>query len=270
MNNSTAVSQLPLIDAHIHLDSYTVTQQALLLQEMPAAGVESVVAVSMHLASCQQNYRLAQQFPGRIHTAFGYHPEQELPTEAQLKELFQWMEAHHEAMIAVGEVGLPYYARQEAVEAGTPFHQQPYIDLLEQFIQFAQRHSKPVILHAVYDDAAIACDLLQQYQIERAHFHWYKGDTNTTQRMADLGYFISFTPDIVYEEEIQALAKWYPPAQVMAETDGPWPFEGPFANQLTHPAMTREVVAAWAALQGIDPLEAGSLLYSNTKRFYSL
>ena len=43
-------------------------------------------------------------------------------------------------------------------------------------------------------------------------FDWFKGDVATVQRMAANGYYISFTPDIVYEEEIQALAAKAPGA----------------------------------------------------------
>lgn len=88
--------------------------------------------------------------------------------------------------------------------------------------------------------------------------------------MFDRGYYISFTPDLLYELEIMELARSYPPDQVMAETDGPWLFEGPFAGQLTQPAMVLKVAEAWAAIQGIAPEEARCRLRENTKRFYGI
>ncbi|MNC75982.1 hypothetical protein D3C75_1276150 [compost metagenome] len=56
----------------------------------------------------------------------------------------------------------------------------------------------------------------------------------------------------------------------MAETDGPWPFEGPFAGQPTHPAMIREVAAAWGQLRGYSAAQAEEMLTANTARFYQL
>lgn len=106
-------------------------------------------------------------------------------------------------MIAVGEVGLPYYSRLEATEAGQTFDDAPYIRLLERFIAFAAKHHKPIVLHAVYEDADIACELLQKHSVTRAHFHWFKGSKATIELMAKRGYSISFTPDITYEVEIQ-------------------------------------------------------------------
>ena len=88
--------------------------------------------------------------------------------------------------------------------------------------------------------------------------------------MANNGYYISFTPDILYEEEIRAMASRYPDHLVMTETDGPWPFEGPFTGQMTHPRLTASVASAWAELKGLSILEARRILYENAARLYRL
>ncbi|CAM4300471.1 TatD family hydrolase [Paenibacillus phoenicis] len=262
--------QLPFIDAHIHIDLYDEDTRERLLQELPGCGVEAVIAVSMHLASCKLNNALAERYPNLVRPAFGFHPEQPIPEDREIDLLLNWIKQHAEDMIAVGEVGLPYYARQEALQQGKGFELEPYVDLLEKFVMLAKALDKPIVMHAVYEDAELACDLLERHGVTKAHFHWFKGAESTVRRMADRGYAISFTPDIVYESKIQDLARRYPPEQVMAETDGPWPFEGPFAGQITHPRMTRHVALAWANLLGISPEEAAATLYRNTRSFYGL
>lgn len=268
--NSLAASKYSLIDTHIHLDQYLPEQQVDMIRQMEAAGVQALLSVSMHLASSRSNLALAQQYPGKVLPAFGYHPEQALPTADELAKLFHWIEQHQDHMIAVGEVGLPYYLAQEKAAQGEVFDRTGYIELLEQFIMLAARYRKPIILHAVYEDAKIACDLLEKHQVQQAHFHWFKGDVATVQRMAANGYYISFTPDIVYEEEIQALALQYPPQLVMSETDGPWPFEGPFAGQTTSPWMVSEVIRTYSKLRGMQESEARALLHANACRLYGL
>lgn len=260
----------PLIDAHIHLDSYDASRQQVILSGLAQAEVAGVITVSMHLDSARRNLQLARQYPSLVHPAFGFHPEQPIPASHEVDELLAWMERHAGEMVAVGEVGLPYYTRKEAKEAGRPFDDRPYVELLERFLAFARDHGKPVVLHAVYEDADTACDLLERYGIGRAHFHWFKGAPHTVERMAKRGYYVSFTPDIVYEEEIQELARAYPADRVMSETDGPWPFEGPFAGQMTHPRMTAAVAEAWSRIQGSSLREARKLLYMNAKRFYGI
>ncbi|MDO7906786.1 TatD family hydrolase [Paenibacillus sp. JX-17] len=263
------VTLAPLIDAHLHLDSYNGEEQQLILDSLSSNGIEHLIAVSMNLASSQHNLELAYRSP-EVHPAFGFHPEQKLPSPAELDRLFSWMEEHHDQMIAVGEVGLPYYTRQEAEQKGHLFETAPYAALLERFMIFARRYDKPIVLHAVYEDADTACNLLEKHGVTRAHFHWFKGNPVTVRRMADQGFHISFTPDLLYEEEIQELARQYPEHQVMSETDGPWPFEGPFTGRLTDPAMTADVAAAYAHLKGWTEAEARQLLYTNAMNFYRI
>ncbi|MFD1175629.1 TatD family hydrolase [Paenibacillus puldeungensis] len=261
---------LPLIDAHIHMDLYDEVTRERLLQELPGFDLEAVIAVSMNLASCKVNLALAERHQGLVYPAFGFHPEQPIPLESEITRLLDWIGQHAGEMIAVGEIGLPYYARKDSQAQGIPFDLEPYVDLMEKMLLTAKKYDKPVVLHAVYDDADLVCDLLDRHNITKAHFHWFKGSKKTVQRMADRGFYISFTPDILYEPEIQGLARMYPPDRVMAETDGPWPFEGPFCGQITHPRMVGNVVNAWANLQGMSQGASAATLYHNTRRFYGI
>ncbi|MVP02417.1 TatD family deoxyribonuclease [Paenibacillus sp. N10] len=259
------------IDSHLHLDLYEEVQRKVMIQDIadnPA--LRAVIAVSMNLASSLTTKELAENYPNLIRPAYGFHPEQELPDGAEQQELLVWMEKHIRNAVAVGEVGLPYYRRKEAESQKRSFELQPYYDLLEKFVRLAASHHKPIILHAVYEDAERVIDLLQQYHIQRAHFHWFKGPVETVNRMIDSGYSISVTPDIAYEEDIQKLVSVYPLDLIMVETDGPWPFEGPYKGRMTHPVMVADVVRHVAAIKGMGVKETAARIYSNTSRFYRI
>ncbi|HEX7056918.1 MAG TPA: TatD family hydrolase, partial [Bacilli bacterium] len=88
------------------------------------------------------------------------------------------------------------------------------------------------------------------------------------RRMMDRGYRISVTPDVLYEPEIQNLVRQYPLDLLMTETDGPWPFEGPFAGQMTNSVMVKSVAAKIAELKGVALKDAQAALYENAARFY--
>ncbi|WP_397537082.1 TatD family hydrolase [Rummeliibacillus pycnus] len=253
-----------IIDAHIHFDQYNIDQQEAMLKELHPNEVSHVIAVSTDLQSCKDNLALSNK-DKRIMPAFGFHPEQSLADVVQEMQLFQWIEENNENMIAIGEVGLPYYLNKEK-----GINYQPYIDLLEKFIVLAAQLKKPIVLHAVYEDAKIACDLLEKHQVSAAHFHWFKGDTQTVDRMIANGYFISITPDVLYEKEIQSLVQHYPLEQMMVETDGPWPFEGPFDGQMTHPKMIKASIEKIAQIKQQPIEQVASVLYENTKRFYNI
>ncbi len=258
------------IDSHIHLDQYSDADIRTIIRELPRYGLDTLIAVSMNRESCQRTESLARTYPGMIRPAYGYHPEQPLPSQQQTKLLVEWIEARIHETVAIGEVGLPYYRRQELAEQGYALNEQSYIDLLDQYLKLARVHDKPVVLHAVYEDAETVCDMLEQHGITRAHFHWFKGSSGQIQRLVRQGYYISFTPDIVYEPEIQQLASVYPRELVMTETDGPWPFEGPFAGKPTRPSMVRDVCRVWAQLQGLEEEEAAGQLYENACTLYRL
>ncbi|MCQ4087487.1 TatD family hydrolase [Saccharibacillus sp. JS10] len=262
--------RFPLADTHIHLEQYTDEQISQMLAEFQEGNGAFVVAVSMNLESSKRTEKLAKQYPDLIHPAYGFHPEQPLPSIKEENALFEWMQQQAQAgqMTAVGEVGLPYYSRLEAIERGDRLDEDGYLRLLERFIVFAAKHDLPIILHAVYEDAPIACELLERHGIRRAHFHWFKGDEHTVNRMITNGYMISFTPDLAYENEIQELALRYPASLVMSETDGPWQFEHAFANRMTHPSMTADVCREWASLRGVSEDEARRQLFENAERFY--
>ncbi|WP_019913036.1 TatD family hydrolase [Paenibacillus sp. HW567] len=259
-----------MIDAHIHLDQYKDEELKVMLQELPGQAIEALIAVSMNLDSCIRTQGIAAQALGRVKPAYGFHPEQPVPAEAELTVLLEWIGQHAGDMIAVGEIGLPYYLRAEALARGEAFDMEPYLKILDALLALAARLDKPVVLHAVYEDALTVCDLLEKHGITKAHFHWFKGPEEAVARMIQRGYYISFTPDILYEPEIQELARRYPPELVMAETDGPWPFEGPFTGHPTHPGMVHDVAAAWGGLHGYSIAEAEAHLTANTVRFYQL
>lgn len=260
------------IDAHIHVDSYDEPVQKALLEQAFEAGVEAVVAVSMHLESSKKIALLARQFAGRFHPAYGFHPEQPILSPAEREELFAWIRAKHAAgeAFAIGEVGLPYYSRTSAEEEGQAFDEAPYLDLLDRFASLAAELDRPIVLHAVYEDGTKACDIVERHRVKRVHFHWFKGDEATVERMIRLGCMISVTPDVAYEKEIRSLVKRYPLEQMMAETDGPWPFEGPYEGRMTVPEMVHEVIEQIAAIKQLSVWEVREQLLLNTRQFYQL
>lgn len=260
------------IDAHIHVDLYEEQEREPMLEAAFDEGAAAVVAVSMNLASSIVNRGLAQRYPGKVHPAYGFHPEQPLPSGPELDELLGWIQLRHEAgeRFAIGEVGLPYYTRTEAEAKGERFDEAPYLVLLDRFAALAAELDRPIVLHAVYEDAAKACDLLERHGVRRAHFHWFKGSEAVVRRMAASGYRVSVTPDVVYEEEIQRLVRSYPLELLMVETDGPWPFEGPYAGRSTRPAMAKGAAAKVAEIKRLPAGQAARELLDNTRSFYGI
>ncbi|MFQ3544093.1 TatD family hydrolase [Halobacillus rhizosphaerae] len=254
-----------VIDAHIHLEMYSDQEQKKLLKDMKSGSIQALIAVSNHLKSAYDTLDLARENE-RIKPAVGFHPEQLLPSEEEIEELLSLSERFKLFITAIGEVGLPYYLKKEDPQLAM----EPYVTLLKRFIHQAAKLNKPVILHAIYDQADLVCDLLEQESIAKAHFHWFKGKQSTMKRMINNRYFISITPDCLYEREIQNIIDFYPIELMMVETDGPWPFNGPFTDQLTHPAMIHSSINQISKIKQLPLERTYSILFNNTCRFYDL
>src|SRR5690625_3539052 len=155
-----------VIDSHIHIDQYRAAERQRVLDQMEKANIAQIIAVATNLKSAQKIQHLAIEHDD-IKPAYGYHPEQAFPTEKELDELFTFIKTYASEMVAIGEVGLPYYSHVNGEIDDRD--KQRYIELLEEWIMLAKRYDKPLNLHAIYEDAAIVCNYLERYSIERAH-----------------------------------------------------------------------------------------------------
>ena len=250
------------IDSHVHLDQYESKAISEIVEDMH---LDRLVTVSNHLDSCKKNKLLSEKYT-KVFPAYGYHPEQPLPADHEKELLFSWIRDNASSMVAVGEVGLPYYLRKQGKVTEEDYYK--YLDLLEEFCLLTSSLEKPIVLHAVYEDAAFACDLLEKHHVKKAHFHWFKGDEQVITQLMNNGYFISITPDVVYEQEIQHLVELYPLEFLFVETDGPWQFEGPFERKRTAPWMMKEAMKKIAEIKNVSLDKVNAQIYENTKRFY--
>ncbi len=256
-------------DAHIHLSQYGVPEREAMLEKAFASGVKGLVAVSTDRASCDETRRLALQYPGRIVPAYGYHPEQPPLPEEELEALCAWIAGQpRDIPFAVGEVGLPYFNRKAAEAEGRAFDSEPYLRQMERFVRLADELGRPLNLHAVHEDADTVMDLLERRGIQKAHFHWFKGSRETRERLIRNRYCISVTPEVLYEDETRELARQYPLELLLVETDGPWPFEGPYDGRRTEPGMVMDSVREIARIRRLPEQEVLETLAANTRRFY--
>lgn len=257
--------EICLIDSHIHIDKYRLADREKILNELDKYNIDALITVSTNLLSAQKLLQI-KETNSKVKIALGYHPEQQLPQTDELDQLIQLIKQNEHKICAIGEVGLPYYLEKE----GKVPTKSKYIKLLERFIILAKKLNKPLVFHAVYEDALIVCDLLEKHSFHRAHFHWFKGDENTINKMIAKEYYISITPDILYKERTRKLVELYPLYLMMVETDGPWPFNGPFKHKLTHPKMIYHVIEEISKIKQKSIQEVADMIYDSTRTFYNL
>ncbi|HET7658343.1 MAG TPA: TatD family hydrolase [Bacillales bacterium] len=252
------------MDAHIHLDQYPEEEIERLVEQWKKAGVESVVAVSMDLASSYRTLELKHRFPDFIYAAVGHHPEQKPPNEADANELLALMSCERESISAIGEVGLPHYTLDQM----EPKEVDNYRYLLASFVAVANILQLPLALHAVHEQTQPVLNLLLAEKVKRAHFHWLKADENTLQNVFDSGYSLSLTPEVCYRARDQKLAEKVPIDQLLVETDGPWPFSGPLEGIQTTPLFLNETCGQIAEIRKQTTEQIIDLTSKNAKKIY--
>jgi TatD DNase family protein len=255
-----------MIDTHVHLDADQYADPSQAIKRARDAGVAAMVAPGTGAASNRAVLELARRFPRVVFAGCGFHPERFELTDADADEAIATIRAERDELSAVGEVGMPWYgdgAREPARVARA-------CALLRRFAETAVECDLPVIIHAPHDSAREAVGILRDARVRRAVFHWHKSDDATTRAIIDAGYFISLTPEVAYRERDQKLARSIPLGRMLVETDGPWPYAGPFAGRPTEPAMVVEAVDAVAKLLGLRRELVGAVTTANARALFRI
>lgn len=248
----------PMYDAHIHLDKYSEADQLHIIHN---EDIDGLIAVAMDFDGSKWLLELNQH--DKVHIAMGFHPEQSINAN-EIAAILELIDKHHKSLIAIGEVGLPQYLKREQPE----LNMQPYINTLEQFIIKAKQYDLPIVLHAVYEDAETALDLLAKHAVEKAHFHWFKASDTVLNRLLNTNYMVSVTPDILWNKKTRKVVSTFPLNRLMIETDGPWPHDGfePHHIHIQLSAIIKEI----AHIKSTDIETVKQELSNNTCRFYNL
>ncbi|BCJ85872.1 TatD family hydrolase [Effusibacillus dendaii] len=275
-----------MIDTHYHLDQLDEAILEEMLASAKAGGVTAVVAPATGVSSAKRLLSIAKRYPQFVKIGFGMHPEHVAerclqaatgsPDAAIIQEIEQEWQAlkrlvhtHRQEICAIGEIGLPYYALPADGRAPQDIPSVCF-ELFESQLLLAKQTGLPVILHAVHQMALPCLWKLCEHQIEKAVFHWLKAPPETVAQIVEAGYFISFTPETVYRERNQRIVMQVPLAHMLLETDGPWPYDGPYQGNLTHPLWIREVAAVVARLHGVSTDEVISITSANAARFFQI
>ena len=254
------------IDVHCHLDAAAYHQADAVCAQSLEAGVEVIVAAGTGLQSNRQILALQQRYPAQVWAALGLHPERTDTSWAELEAVTAQIRAHRNRVVALGEIGLPHYALLD--QRMTQSQAQEREAFLHALVRMAVQCSLPVVLHAPHAAAARALDIVKRYEPPAALFHWHKSAPEVTAAICEAGYYISVTPEVCYRQRDQDLVRRLPLRNLLLESDGPWPYAGEFAGQLTTPALVARVAAEVARLKRVSLQEVQEVTTQNARRVF--
>jgi len=262
-------STFRLVDSHIHLASPKYTDLSGLFSRAKSRGVIAVIATGTGLEVNQKILLLGKRFKNFVHCVIGLHPESpNYLSKDDVSRVIQNIIKWKHSIVAIGEVGLPYYSiiDSEHFERET----EKASSSLTAFLVLAEKEKLPVILHAPHKSAERALQLLRKHNIEKAVFHWHKSPLEVTRKIIGDGFYISVTPEIVYEERDRRLVKTVPLSNLLLETDGPWSYEHEFSGKLTEPYFVRRIAEEIAQIKGVSLIDVAETTTENAIKLFGL
>ncbi len=255
-----------LVDAHCHLDAPAYADTEAVCRQSHAAGVGIIVAAGTGQASNARILALQQRYPDHVWAALGLHPERLDLSWAELEAVIAQVRAHRRRVVALGEIGLPYYAlRQHTLSLEQIQQREAFLHAL---LRAAVQLGLPVVLHAPHATAARALAVVKHYDPPGALFHWHKASSEVTAAICEAGYFVSVTPEVCYRERDRQLVQAVPLTHLLLESDGPWPYGGEFTGHPTTPALVARVAAEVARLKGVPLAEVQRVTTANAYRLF--
>ena len=225
------------------------------------------VAVGCDLATNERTLQAAAENAKAVWPALGFHPEWKL-TREDLEAVEAQIHANHARLVAVGEVGLPWYGLGAASDADAVRREAR--ERLERLTDLAARYDLPIILHAPHGAAADALAILKRRGVERAVFHWHKATAEVTREIVEAGFMVSVTPDLVYRDRDREMVEAVPIESLLVESDAPWQYQGEFENVTSGPWLVARVAEEVAKIKRLPVDEAMYELTVNTCRVFDI
>jgi TatD DNase family protein len=257
-----------MIDSHCHLHDHAYADLAETLRVSLTHDVWGVIAVGVDAESNAYNLRSATAFPKAVWPCLGFHPDRPDLDEAALDHVLEQMHEHHARLVALGEVGLPWYSLEGHADAATLMPRGRA--RLDRLLAVAARYDLAVALHAPHGAAVGAFEALKRHGIERAVFHWHKAPAEVTRAIVDAGYLVSVGPEVVYRERDRELVSAVDLESLLVESDGPWPYRGEFEGMASGPWLVSRVAEEIAKIKRMPVDDVMHELTANTCRLFDL
>ena len=237
-----------LIDAHAHLDKYgELLDDA--LREIERENIFTV-ATAMDVPSYQELQEIGRR-SALVLPTFGIHPRRAPQYSDRLRELGQYIDKSP----AIGEIGLDFHWVKDSSEYPAQ------MKVLEYFFAAAREQKKIVNLHTKGGERPIL-ELLEGYDIVRPIIHWYSGPLDILRALVQFGAYFTIGVEVLYSENIQAIAREIPDRLLLTETDNPGGLKW-LKGVAGMPSDIRKVIDQLASIRSSTPASVSRIVHAN-------
>jgi TatD DNase family protein len=248
-----------LIDTHCHIhDPSCYSLDATdTLARAEKAGVLQVVCVGTSETSSKQAALFAEMHKA-AYAAIGVHPHD---TKEGWRGIFEL--AERQKVVAVGEIGLDYYYTHSPRDI--------QIEALEEQLEFAIKHTLPVIFHVrdAFDDF---WPILDNFHGIRGELHSFTDSVENMEEGLKRGLYVgvngisTFTKLPAQQEMFASI----PLERLLLETDAPFLTPAPLRGKVNEPAFVRNVAEYHAVVRGISLEEIAAATTANARAVFAL
>ena len=257
-----------IIDSHCHLHDPAFTDLRETLSTALAHDVWGAVAVGCDPETNRRTLAAAAAAPKSVWACLGFHPDWTQLGDDDLDRVEAQLAEHHHRIVALGEVGLPWYSLERVSDPVATMSRGR--ERLHRLLGLAVRYDLAVALHAPHGAAVGALEALRHHGVERAVFHWHKAPPDVTRDIVTAGYLVSVTPEVVYRERDRELVEQVPLESLLVETDAPWRFGGEFEGLPSGPWLAARVAEEVAKIKRVPVDDVMFQLSANTCRLFDL
>ena len=249
-----------LVDTHAHLNFKDFNRdREEVIRRAFEGGVKAIVNVGTNFKNSQESIELAENHKN-IYAAVSLHPIHVEDEEFNEKE---WLKlAAHPKVVAIGETGFDFYHRSDKKRQK---------EIFEKLIKIACKVEKPLILHSREADEEVL-QILRENKLpsKRGVIHCFGRDYEVAKKFLDLGFLISYTGNITYNQERASSIPHVPLEKIMIETDCPFMAPIPFRGQRNEPLYVKYVAQKITEIKNESFEKVAEATTENAQKLFGL
>jgi len=250
-----------LTDSHCHLFYDEIFQDIdNILIRSKNLGVNRFICVGTNINDSLLSLDISEKFEN-VYCSAGIHPHDSQNVDKDYIQQIELM-MRSKRMIAIGEIGLDYFRNISSKKS--------QIKVFNELLQLADNINKPIIFHNREADQDII-DILSSYPNVIGVSHCFSSTLSTAKKLLDLGYYISFSGNLTFNNSnLPSVAKYLPLDRLLVETDSPYLSPEPFRGKPNEPGRTRYVAEKLAEIHNISFESIAEQTTKNINKLFSI
>ena len=250
-----------IFDSHAHYTDKAFNEdREIMLGSLKESGVCGIINCGADIESSVSSVDLASKYD-YIYAACGIHPEEADKTPENYIDILRDL-AKNEKCVAIGEIGLDYYWRQDTKDLQK--------ELFEKQILLSKELDLPIIVHdrEAHGDTM---EILKKHR-PKGVLHCFSGSPETAAEVLKLGMYIGLGGALTFKNARKSVevAQMLPLDRLLLETDCPYMAPVPMRGKRNNSGYIPFIAEKVAEIKGIDPQSVLDVTTENTKRLFNI